>query len=223
VTDRRDVSRDRFREALAQDRYASVALVAANLVPLALVLADKWSTVDVLLVYWAENLVIGGYSVPRILFAGQSGWGDRIGGTFFFTLHYGLFCSAHGGILVEVFKIAEMPKVSLPLGDELLRIAGALPDGLWLAVALLAVSHGVSFVRYYLLGGERAAAKSDHEMFRPYGRIVVMHLAVLGGAFFVQMLGAPIGALLLLILLKTAFDLALHLRSHAGARQRGSG
>lgn len=110
-----------------------------------------------------------------------------------------------------------MPQASRPLGAELLRIAGALPEGLWLPVALLAVSHGVSFVRYYLLGRERAAARSDHEMFRPYARIVIMHLVVLGGAFFIQKLGAPLGALVLLIVLKTAFDLLLHLHSHRDA------
>lgn len=83
MTARPDAPRARLREALAKDRYTWVALVAANLVPLALLLSGRWSTPGVLLLYWAENLVIGGYSVLRILLAGQSGWGERIGSAFF--------------------------------------------------------------------------------------------------------------------------------------------
>jgi hypothetical protein len=46
-------------------------------------------------------------------------------------------------------------------------------------------------------------------------------MTILFGAFAIAFLRAPIVALLLLVLLKTALDLALHLREH-GARQPAS-
>jgi hypothetical protein len=52
-------------------------------------------------------------------------------------------------------------------------------------------------------------------MFAPYGRVVMLHLTILFGAFIIAILGAPIGALIVLVVLKTAFDLRLHLRQHA--------
>ena len=49
-------------------------------------------------------------------------------------------------------------------------------------------------------------------MFRPYGRIVVLHLTVLLGGFLVMALGAPAAAIVLLVGLKTAIDLGAHLK-----------
>jgi fumarate reductase subunit D len=41
-------------------------------------------------------------------------------------------------------------------------------------------------------------------------------VTILIGGFVVAFLGAPIGALIVLVVLKTAFDLGLHRREHAG-------
>jgi hypothetical protein len=79
-------------------------------------------------------------------------------------------------------------------------------------VAGLAVSHGISFVANYLLGGERDRVALAQLMIQPYGRIVVLHLAILGGGFLIMSLGAPWYALALLILLKIGLDLRAHLR-----------
>jgi hypothetical protein len=51
---------------------ALVALVGANLLPLAGVLFGGWTVWEVLLVYWIESGIVGLFSVPRILFADGS-------------------------------------------------------------------------------------------------------------------------------------------------------
>jgi hypothetical protein len=51
-------------------------------------------------------------------------------------------------------------------------------------------------------------------MTQPYGRLVIMHLTILLGAFVSIFLGTPVGSLLVLIVGKTALDLAFHLRQH---------
>ena len=45
---------------------------------------------------------------------------------------------------------------------------------------------------------------------------VSLHLTIIFGAMAVAFLGAPIAALVVLLVLKTAFDLRLHLREHHG-------
>jgi hypothetical protein len=58
-------------------------------------------------------------------------------------------------------------------------------------------------------------------MVAPYGRLVILHLTILFGAFVSLAIGSPIGAIVVLVLLKTGLDLWLHLREH-GQFQLGS-
>ena len=84
-----------------------------------------------------------------------------------------------------------------------------------IAAGALFLSHGASFFLNYLGKREYLTTSPIRQMFAPYGRVVVLHLTILIGAFAVAILGAPIGALVVLVVLKTAFDLRLHLRQHA--------
>ena len=52
----------------------------------------------------------------------------------------------------------------------------------------------------------------------PYGRMVVMHIAIIAGAFLTITLGSPLGLLVVLIALKTAIDVKLHLWEHKKAK-----
>jgi len=47
---------------------------------------------------------------------------------------------------------------------------------------------------------------------------MVLHVVILGGGFLVTMLGSPLIALALLVVLKTGLDLFAHLREHATPR-----
>jgi len=80
----------------------------------------------------------------------------------------------------------------------------------------LALSHAVSFAFNYIGTGEYKSALVPELMFRPYGRVMVLHVVILGGGFLVQMLGSPLIPLALLVVLKTGLDLFGHLREHAG-------
>ena len=48
----------------------------------------------------------------------------------------------------------------------------------------------------------------------PYGRIVVLHLTILFGGGATMILGEPLVALILLIVLKTVIDVRAHIKSH---------
>jgi hypothetical protein len=81
----------------------------------------------------------------------------------------------------------------------------------------LFVSHGASFFLNYIGKKEYLTTSAMRQMFAPYSRVVMLHLTIIFGAFVIAIFGAPIGALLVLVVVKTLFDLNLHLREHRAA------
>lgn len=194
-------------------RPALLALLAANAVPLAGVLYFDWSLFGVLLAYWAESGVVGLFNVPRILLAlagsgaGEAGSapGRRLAAAAFFCLHYGGFWLAHGFLVLALF------------GD------GRGGAGFFAMVAALVASHGVSFFANYIGRDERRTATPEGQMWTPYLRVGVLHLATLGGAYAVARTGSATGTLVLLVLLKTTADAAAHWAGHRRALARPGG
>jgi hypothetical protein len=95
----------------------------------------------------------------------------------------------------------------------------APPQWLFAFVALV-ISHGISFVMNFLLAGERETLTLRDLMGAPYGRIVVLHVAIILGGFAVMALGEPVALLVVLVLLKLGLDIKLHLREHGAPRRR---
>lgn len=211
---------------MRSSRLALAALVVANLVPLAGVVALGWGVYDVMLLYWLENGVVGVFTLARMATAGRAPLATLVVGPFF-ALHYGLFWLVHGVFVVSLFGPEGPFTGSGPAGPTggpglglSLPIAGEVPlvPGVGWALAALVLSHGVSFVQHWLLGGERVGVDPGAIMPRPYGRVVVLHLTLIAGGFLVLALGAPVLALVLMVALKIGVDAAAHLRSHAAAR-----
>jgi len=193
---------------------ALVALVVANLIPLAGVLFLGWSVWQILIIYWLENGIVGFYNVLKM--AAVPGLG-KLGIIPFFILHYGMFWVVHG-----VFVWFALPMIWEQMGGA--TGGPSLVACLW-ALPVLVLSHGASFVYNWWLGGERYTSSPAREMGAPYGRVVILHVTIVLGAFLVAFLGSPIWALVLLVGLKTVADLAAHLaeRRRAGFRARAEG
>jgi hypothetical protein len=119
----------------------------------------------------------------------------------FFILHYGMFMLVHGIFLISFFG-----PPSIPIAEMLLTMF------------LLFLSHGVSYILYFLLRGEYRWVSPNEQMFRPYGRIVIMHLTIIFSGLLIRSVGAPASALLVMIGLKVVIDLVAHFRSHARTR-----
>ena len=184
--------------ALTGRRPAAASLVLSNLVPLVGVAVFGWSLWTVMLLYWLENAVIGAFGWLRIVLAAGGGEsvGSRLGRALFFAVHYGGFWAGHGVFLSATFGSADWA-----------------PEAVGAGVASLVASHGVSFVVNYLRR-ERAWAVASVEMFKPYGRVVLLHVVLFAGAALVAAGESPVWALALLVALKTALDLAVHLVGH---------
>jgi hypothetical protein len=189
---------------------SAYVLLATNLIPLIGIALHNWTVFQVLLLYWCENVVIGGFNVLRMLTAqpkSEATWAMKLFLIPFFCVHYGMFTFVHGMFVLALFGGNKFGGLS---GATLVNaVRGA---GLTVPVAALVASHGFSFFHNYLGGGEYQRVLLPVLMFRPYGRIVVLHLTVLLGGFLVMALGAPVVAIVLLVGLKTAIDLGAHLK-----------
>lgn len=193
---------------------AALALVLANLVPLIGVFWLGWDAFSLLLLFWLENLIIGFFNILRMLVARGGGDHQAAKKIFmipFFTVHYGGFTFAHGVMLFSIF--ADARNTGLPDIPGLAGMTAALVGELHLGWPLLALctSHGISFVTNSLLGGEYKSYRVDKLLMRPYGRVIIMHIAVLLGAFLAQATGNSRWALVILVGLKIAVDLRGHL------------
>ncbi len=191
---------------------SAVFLILANTVPLVGVFLHHWTVFAVVLLYWSENVIVGAFNVLRMLIAKPRqglAWAAKAFMVPFFCVHYGLFTYVHG---VFVFLLIGGQKPQSGFGLSVPTVLAALREqGLAWAVVALIVSHGFSFLHNYVAGGEYLRISLQQLMSQPYGRVVVLHLAVLGGGFLILSLGSPVGALVILIALKTALDLRAHL------------
>lgn len=207
-------------------------LVAVNLIPIWGVLYENWTIFSVVFLFWTENVVIGIFNIAKMLtygFLGNTGPSDDnpgrsvprgwmlAGMTFlsaFFTFHYGMFCFVHGTFVIGLLGGETRHGFPNPFARALHELNGDLRY----AILAMILSHGFSFVANYLKGGEYKQVKAEQLMGAPYGRIVILHLAIIFGAFVSLALGSGMGILLLLIVGKIILDVKLHLKE----RERGA-
>ena len=200
---------------------SAYVLLATNAIPLVGVVLHNWTVFQVLLLYWSENVVVGGFNVLRMLAAqpkSEITWAGKLFLIPFFIVHYGMFTFVHGMFVLALFGGATRLGGLSP-HTLLDAVRGA---GLTVPVAALVASHGFSFFHNYLAGGEYSRVLLPQLMFQPYGRIVVLHLTVLLGGFLVTALGSPVAAIVLLVGLKTAIDLGAHLKERVKLGGRNS-
>jgi hypothetical protein len=192
-------------------RPAVIGLLLANLVPVFGVLVLHWEIFPLMFLFWSENVIIGLINVLKMLTASPDSPGSWAGKLFiipFFCVHYGIFTFVHGVFVIALFGGGLGHGAGFPGPETFWHIMQENHLG-W-AVFGLAISRGISFATNYIGNGEYQRASLQQLMAQPYGRIVVMHLTILGGGFLMLALHSPVVGLLLLVVLKTALDLRGH-------------
>lgn len=205
-----------------------VILVFVNLLPLYGVFLLGWDAFWIVLLYWTENLILGFYNILRMALVKVKYPAANIGKFFmipFFAFHYGAFCAGHGLFILALFK-KDMGKL---FGNEswpfflvfvelfvnvIKKVAVLITPEMYYAILSLFISHGFSFVYNFFMKGERSSTDMRKLMAAPYTRIVILHVAIIAGAFPVMMLGSPVYLLVVLILIKIMIDIYLHLKEH---------
>jgi hypothetical protein len=195
------------------DQSTLIVIVAANLIPAVGVLFFGWDAFNVVFLYWAENAILGVVTIVRMLLAcagGQKGvHAAKIFIIPFFFVHYGIFLTVHGVFVVVLTD----PNLFQAAPKSPFQVLQQLDTTFWVALAALAVEHAYDTYKNYVRTGEYLKAQPAVEMGRAYGRIVVLHLAILGGGFLLVLLGVR-GLVLLLVALKIGYEIAmLRLRS----------
>ena len=201
-------------EPLSLASPSSLALILANLVPVAGTLFLGWHLSDVMVLYWAESAIIGFFNVCKIAFIGR--WAALLAGPFFIG-HFGGFMAVHFLFIYGIFVEGMRDGGS---GGDLTEVAG-LFIALWPGLLALFLSHAYSFFTNFMGRQEFRGRTVKGQMAEPYSRIVFMHLALIFGGFLTLLLGGPTPVLLLVIAAKTWFDLRAHQKQHGAASAPG--
>ena len=227
---------------LGSSSYGAVAaLLVANATPLIGVLFLGWNVWTILTIYWLENGVVGVFNVLKMARAEGSVLGGvpamslmrngvPITGSAkavlipFFILQYGIFWLVHGVFILALPTFMAFRADSVfgdgGFGDGGLPDAapGITSDPRALALVLIGlfISHGVSYWLNYIRRGEYKRTSVARQMAAPYARLFILHITIILGAMAIAFTGAPAAAVLVLVVLKTALDLGLHLAEHRG-------
>jgi hypothetical protein len=229
-------------------KASALALIASNLLPLFGVLFLSWDTFEIVVLYWIENVVIGAINVLKMatcrpnpaeldrtqfaseddyqqfrkIVSGRQHAASKLFFIPFFMFHYGLFCFVHGEFVV-LFLAPESFRAGPPSVYAVQQLVSE--RHLWWAVLALAASHLYSYLVNYLVRGEYRRTVVQALMVRPYGRVILLHLAIIFGMWLVILLGSYAGVLAILVIVKTVIDLELHLaerRRNEGRTSAGS-
>ena len=181
---------------------AAIAVIVANCVPIVGVLAFGWDLRSIMFVYWLETAVIVFYSVLKVVTVGGPITLLWMPGHLAF---FGVFMSFH---LMMILALGPTPPGWFFPPDVIRELFRRT----WSAGIGLVVSHGISFVVNFLGNGEYRHTTVNEQIAAPWKRVLIMHATTFVGAWSVMLFDAPVGALVMLAVLKIVVDLHGHLR-----------
>lgn len=201
--------REAVPDAKPTGPWSTLALVVANLVPIAGVLFWGWRLDQAMILFWAESAFVAFYTVAKMAVVGR--WLAIPAGAFFLA-HFGAFMAIHFLFIYELFvRGPGSGGHEPPLGEALTGVFVPL----WPALLALFLSHGVSFFLDFLGRGEDRSMTLRALMGAPYSRVITMHLTLLFGGWIVLAMHDPRPALAILLLLKIVTDIHAHRRERS--------
>lgn len=193
-----------------RDPLAWVSL-GVDLLPILAIAAFGWGAVALVALYWLENLVIGVFTILRMVGAGFFRPAMLAVCLFtvpFFCAHYGLFSYGHGLFVRELAGAHSADDTISGLIGWALGTGAHMP----LFVAAIALINAAFYARDYIIRGEARESNPFQEMFMPYDRIITLHVALILGALLTLKLGQPLLGVLFLLLIRVAYGLLTALR-----------
>ena len=189
-------------------------LILLNAVPVYGVFEWDWQSFDLIFLYWFENLIIGFFMILRIVIRKYSHPAELAMPLFmapFFTVHYGMFCMAHGAFVMQVFG-GELSKKLIEMKMEMHETVFYIIETqhLLIPVAALFVYQLIDWLREISERGFGSEGINEITT-APYRRIFILHVTIIASGFVIAMLDEPTIGLLVLILFKTGMDI-YHLR-----------
>jgi hypothetical protein len=203
---------DGERPPLTLSSPSTLALIAANLVPLLGAALWGWNLGDVMVLYWAETAIVGFYNVLKIIVIGR--WFALLAVPFFVG-HFSAFMAIHF-LFIDLFFLGGLQSGM----NSAVSAVAAVFAGLSGALLALIISHGFSFLHNFIGQQEYRTRSVANQMHEPYSRVIFMHLVIIFGGGLALVLGEPTLVILLTILAKILVDVRAHLKQHAADSNR---
>lgn len=211
-----------------------ILLIVSNLVVIALAIFEGWDFTTVMFLYWIQSLIIGLFTMIRLLFAdtaliaeelaaeqtrtGEGDvrdtgrlriWGMKIGVSGFFCIHYGLF---------NLFFFIMF------IGSGSFGILDPAQPVTWAPIVIFFFNHLFSTL-YYWKRERKGGIFMANSILLPYIRIIPMFLTLLIGGFITglfQLAGFTtlLPMLVVFLALKAYMDIRMHIVTH-GMEARG--
>lgn len=185
-----------------------ILLISLNAVPVYGVMFWDWTSFDLIFLYWLENVIIGVFMILRILVRPYGHPLELIMPLFlvpFFSFHYGMFCAVHGMFVISIFGEGLNIDISGMDIPELIMPIIQSRQLFWPVVALFALQL-FDWIRDSIERGLGSDSVKELTT-KPYRRIMILHVTIIGSGFFVMALNEPLAGLLLLIVFKTGMDI----------------
>ena len=172
------------------------SLLIANLIPVIGVWFLGWSAKEVFLVYCLETILIGGFTLLKMLMAGlvvkndvwqtqgkvskQPFWFFML----FFIVHYGIFVAVQMGIFFSVSGIGN--EHGITFWNFFSQWPSILTNEAYIMLGVFIVSYAFRMTTDFILNGEYKTASLGYLMFQPYGRIFIQQVTVILGSMFLS-------------------------------------
>ena len=197
------------------------SLIIANLIPVVGVWFLNWSAKEVFLVYCLETIIIGLFTLLKILITGlvarrtdvwQSTGGSVTRQPFwffmlFFMVHYGMFVAVQMGIFFGVSNIGD--ENGITFWNFFSRWPSLLANEAYIMLAVFVISYVFRMVSDFILTGDYKSSSLGYLMFQPYGRIFIQQVTVIIGSMFLSF-GAGKVFILVFALIKIFFEVYIN-------------
>jgi len=194
-------------------------LVFSNLIIIVFALFEGWNLINVLWVYWFQNLIIGYFNYKRILklkdFTTKNlEMNDQpVSPTekskkiiaVFFLVHYGLF---HFCYFIFLVISSGISFINSYLGFSIIALISFI-----VSIITFYYNHKTSFQLNYQ-EDLKGKVNIGTLMFMPYARIIPMHLIILFGSLIMISGDNPFPMILFFLSLKTIADVIMHKVEH---------
>ena len=172
------------------------SLIIANLIPVFGVWILGWSAKEVFLVYCLETIIIGCFTLLKLLITGlivkKDAWQNQGNVSkqpfwffmLFFIMHYGIFVAVQMGIFFSVSGLGD--EHGITFWNFFSKWPSLLTKEAYIMLGVFIVSYGFRLTTDFILNGDYKTSSLGYLMFQPYGRIFIQQVTVILGSMFLS-------------------------------------